>query len=154
MKSRIWFQRPSTFREVFLIWTFEPVEKFLIRIFVSLTISLSLKCWYLLSPFSFILYHQGLRTLYPSYMNFKHICYLYFNSMAHLPNHSDSKPAELLKKYTLFQNKMSSSPISFWLYLFFWFLQKKILLSISTKHICPWNTFLPFFIAFNTYKIW
>lgn len=145
MKSRIWFQRPSTFREVFLIWTFEPVEKFLIRIFVSLTISLSLKCWYLLSPFSFILYHQGLRTLYPSYMNFKHICYLYFNSMAHLPNHSDSKPAELLKKYTLFQNKMSSSPISFWLYLFFWFLPKKNSLIHFNKAHLPLKYLFTFF---------
>lgn len=60
----------------------------------------------------FILLHQGLCTSFSSYTNFKHICCLFFNSMAHLLNYSDSKPAELLKKYALVHNKMSFSTIN------------------------------------------
>lgn len=108
------------FGEASLTCTFQPVENSSrIYLFPSLSL-LSLKYWYSLSLFSFILYHQRLYISHSSYMNLKYI----FNSMAHLLNYSEGEPAELLKKYTIFQNKISSSPISPWLYFFFWFLQK------------------------------
>lgn len=52
-KIRIWFQRTSIYGEAYLTWTFEHVEKCLMRIFISLLISLSLQYWYLLSLFLF-----------------------------------------------------------------------------------------------------
>lgn len=78
-------------------------------------------------------------------MNFKHIFYLSFSSMAHLLNYSDNKPEKLLRKYALFQNKMSFSLISLWLYLSLR-LFKNVLLWTSMQHICPWNIFLSFLL--------
>lgn len=140
------------FGEAYLTLTFEPVEKFLMMIFISLIISLSLKYWYLLSLFSFILYYQELHISFSSYMNFKYICYLFFNCMAHLLNYSDSKPAELLNMPISEQNELFTyKPLIMSLLLSF---TKILLASILMKHIWPWNTSLPFLITFTTYKLW
>lgn len=112
------------------------------RILHSLIISLPLKHWYLLFWFSFILFYQGLHTSFFSYMNFKVICYLFFNSMAHLLNYSENEPIELLKNIWLFQNKMSFS--QFPDYITPDFYKNNFFLYILMKPICLWIIILSF----------
>lgn len=139
-KIRIWFQRASKFRKAYLTWTFKPVENsswgsFILSLFLYLwnidTCSLSFLSFYFI---------KGCIFHFPLYMNFKYIFYLSFSSMAHLLNYSDNKPEKLLRKYALFQNKMSFSLISVWLYLSLR-LFKNVLLWTSMQHMCPWNIF-------------